>query len=265
MSETEQVVLYEAVGRVGVVTLNRPRFVNALNTDLVQGIAAVIAGIGRSEEVDCLIVQGAGKGFCSGADLKERLTLSAAEIQRHRETLIKCQLDLSELPVPVIASCHGGVIAGGMEFALACDIRVATETSRWGLTEVRYTGAFPGALGPVRLEKIVGSGAARRLVFTGALIDGSEAYRLGIADILCGEDEREAVTFDIARSITENSRAGIKVAKQLMVQSHEMPMSVGAMLSLSLRAGFDGVQAEREAVRAWNERGGGGPAGARDS
>lgn len=253
VAQNDGLVIIDISESVEIITLNRPEVINALNQGLVEELSSAVAQVARQPEVRCLVLRGAGKGFCSGADLKERLVLNPAEMQEHRAKMVKLHEEMAALDVPVIAACHGGVVAGGMELALACDIRVATEGSRWGLTEVRNTGAFPGALGPVRLEKLIGSGGARKLVFTGELISGAEAYRLGMVDVLCPDSELHEASWALAKTIAENSGEGIAVAKRLMVRSHELPMNVAGLLSLALRAGFDGAAGEREAVRAWTE------------
>ena len=247
-----ELVLFDLNDGVVTVTLNRPEVVNALNGELVEALVDTFDRISKDSSIRCVVVQGAGRGFCSGADLRERSVSTPREIRNHRDLLVKCVMHMQEMPIPVIASCHGGVVAGGMEFALSCDIRVGCPGSLWGLTEVRNAGAFPGVLGPVRLEKI-SSGLARLLVFTGKLVPGEEAYRMGLIDVFCEDSERIAVTKELASTITKNSRAGLASAKRLMVRSGESPLEVAAELSRALRCQLDGSADAQEGVVAWLE------------
>ncbi|MGW0017739.1 enoyl-CoA hydratase/isomerase family protein [Rhodococcus sp. NPDC003382] len=176
-------VLVGREGHVGIITLDRPA-VNAFDEEQTAGFAAAVAELGADTHVRSLLIRGAGRHFCGGADIammdswrtapdrRERLARFAESLQDALETL-------AELPKPSIAAITGAATGGGLELALACDFRIAGTSSRIGLPEVGL-GLLPGAGGTQRLTRIAGPAVATRLVLGAELVDGAEAHRLGI-------------------------------------------------------------------------------------
>jgi len=170
-------------GHVGIITLDRPA-VNAFDEEQTAGFAAAVAELGADTRVRSLLIRGAGRHFCGGADIammdswrtapdrRERLARFAKRLQDALETL-------AELPKPSIAAITGAATGGGLELALACDFRIAGTSSRLGLPEVGL-GLLPGAGGTQRLTRIAGPAVATRIVLGAELVDGREAHRLGI-------------------------------------------------------------------------------------
>src|SRR4051812_24911019 len=184
MGENLRTETWETIGlsidageRVATLTLNRPQALNAISRHLATDLLAACDLLGRLGEVRAVVVTGAGeRAFCAGADLKERLGLSATERADHTDPIEAAAAALASLPMPTIAAIRGYALAGGSELAIACDMRVANHEAVMGFPEVKV-GIFPGAGGALRLPRIVGNGAARDLLFTGRQIGAEEAFR----------------------------------------------------------------------------------------
>src|SRR5262245_52910249 len=173
-------VLVDVRDGVATLTLNRPAAANALSRDLVAGLAAAVARLRADADLRAVVVTGAGeKAFCAGADLKERRGMSLddtrAFLRDYNDTLDA----LAAFPRPVIAAMNGAAFGGGLELALACDIRVAAEGAEMGLVEARL-GIIPGAGGTQRLARVAGLAAAKQLILTGRRIGAGRARELGI-------------------------------------------------------------------------------------
>ncbi|MGZ4161901.1 MAG: enoyl-CoA hydratase-related protein, partial [Neobacillus sp.] len=149
-----------------VITLNRPNAANALSVKVLEELKNVIDTCKFDPSVRCLVITGAGeKAFCAGADLKERAGMDPQMVRKTVSLIRECINNLETLPQPVIAAVNGAAFGGGTELALACDIRVASEKAKFGLTETSL-GIIPGAGGTQRLPRLVGKGRAKELIFT---------------------------------------------------------------------------------------------------
>ena len=173
-------VLRERAGAVAWLTLNRPEAANALSRALVAALRAELASLASLPEVTAVVLTGAGgKAFCAGADLKERLGMTLDETRAFLDELGALCLAIENFPAPVIAAIAGAALGGGLEIALAADIRLVDESATLGLSEVRL-GIIPGAGGTQRLSRICGVAVAKELILTGRRIDAATALRLGL-------------------------------------------------------------------------------------
>src|SRR5713226_8717729 len=173
-------------GSTAWLTLQRPDKLNALSPELLaQGVEAA-QQVASNGDVRCLIIQGAGRAFCAGADLASMQGLTAAQAQRRFERTNLWQL-LEDLPQPTIAAVHGYCFGGGCELALACDFRLAADSARFGQPEIKV-GIMPGAGGTQRLPRIVGMTHAKEIVMLGEPLDANEAYRIGLVNRVVAAD-----------------------------------------------------------------------------
>jgi enoyl-CoA hydratase len=196
---------------VAHLELNRPEVRNAINVEMVREITASLDQLSAREEVRALVLSGAGgKAFASGADIAE------LRERTHREGLLAINASmfqrLEDFPRPTIAAIEGFALGGGLELALACDLRVGSKSARVGLPETTL-GIYPGAGGIWRLPRLVGLGRAKDLIFTGRILEAEEAYALGIFERLCESGEALAVAMDLAKTIGENAPLALQVAK----------------------------------------------------
>jgi enoyl-CoA hydratase len=201
---------------------------NALNrATRLEMIGALEDTIGDSA-VKVLIISGAGgKSFIAGADLTELSTFSPLEMEEFMATIAQqFYTRFEQLDKPVIAMIDGLCLGGGLELALACDIRIASDSSRFGQPET-FVGIIPGGGGTQRLPRLVGVGKAKELIFTGDMIDATEALRLGLVNQICPSDELEEMAMSMAKRMTSQSPLVIKWAKKAINISQETSLSVG--------------------------------------
>ena len=224
----EPAVLVQIDDHVARLTLNRPDRHNSVGSAMVEGLMAAIAGLYRAQDVRCAIVSGAGRSFCSGADLKERQGMETDAVRRFVTQMRDTITALAELPFPTIAAVHGLALGGGCEVALACDLRLIHSQAKIGLTEVSWA-IIPGAGGTQRLARLVGPGKAKELIFTATQLSGSEAATIGLANhAVEGADPQEAVLAAadaMARRIAHMGPVAVRQAKRAInygLGSHHM-------------------------------------------
>ncbi len=227
-------VLVTVDGGIAVITLNRPEVRNALDMEAAELLTSHLRDLNSREDLRACVLTGNGPAFCAGADLKARQQMSLEEQQRHTETIFGCTNALESLAVPVIAAINGPALAGGMELAIACDVRVAARSAIFGLPEINI-GLFPGSGGPIRLPRLVGLGWAKLMVLTGMRLDAAEAHRIGIVEMLVDDDRLMEEARVLADRIAANSPAGVRAAKALLNNVPDMPFSAAAALSMALR------------------------------
>ncbi len=239
---------------VATLTLARPAQRNALNLQLAEELVACLAELRQRKDLRVLVLTGAGPAFCAGGDLKERLEAGPAYAQRQRDCALRAIDLLEQLPCPVLAMINGPAIAGGLEIALGCDIRIASEEASFGLPEARAAGGFPGAGGPVRLTRMIGRGRASLMVFSARLFSAREAFELGFIERVVAPQRLRDDTYALARQIAANSPRAIRGAKQLISHADDMDMASAAALSRALRDPLDLSPDFQEAVQAWRDK-----------
>ena len=214
------------------VTLNRPDRRNALDDALRSALAAAFAELERDDAVRVIVLTGAGeKAFAAGADIGQLAARSVAE-QAVLMTQPRIFDVLAAVRRPVVAAVNGACLGGGLELALACDIRIAGAGATFGAPEVRL-GLIPGGGGTQRLPRIVGTGAAMRLVLTGEPVDAAEALRLGLVDeVASGDVVERAAT--IAGRIAANSPVAVRAAKEAIRAALSMPLDQGLRAEAAL-------------------------------
>jgi len=222
-------VVYEKRDRIGYVTLNRPEAMNALDDGLNAALWEVWADFDADESVDVAIVTGAGKAFCSGADLKtflprwERANMLEARKNAARGIGGGITRGQHRITKPIIAAVNGFAVGGGFELALACDIRIASEKARFGVFEVRQ-GLHQGDGGIVRLVAIAGVGTALDLTLTGREISAEEAYRLGLVNEVVRHEELLSTAELWARRVLANGQQAIRSAKETILEVIGRPL-----------------------------------------
>jgi enoyl-CoA hydratase/carnithine racemase len=213
--------------QVGILTIERPEVFNCLNLETLISLRRHIAEIAFDKEVRAVIVTGAGeKAFCAGADLKERRTMSEQQVQQYIRTIRDTFSELERLPKPVIAAINGVALGGGTELALACDLRVLSETAQMGLTETSL-GIIPGAGGTQRLPRLIGKGRAKELIFTARRIDADEALAIGLVNRVVPAGQVMPEALQLARRIAENAPIALAQAKHAIDFGMEADLATG--------------------------------------
>lgn len=228
MNELEKQVLYEVTNEgIAKVTLNRPEAANALSVQMLYELHEAIQEIKFDPTIRCVIVTGAGeKVFCAGADLRERAKMNPVEVKK-TVSLIRGNInDLEQLPQPVIAALNGSAFGGGLELALACDIRIAASHIKVGLTETSLA-IIPGAGGTQRLPRLIGKGKAKEMIYTAKRIDAIEAEKIGLIEHVVPFEEVEKKAFEIAKQIVKNGPLAVQQAKFAIDQGLEVDLQTG--------------------------------------
>jgi enoyl-CoA hydratase/carnithine racemase len=239
---------------IATLTLNRPEALNALSRQLAADLLAACETLAGREDIRAVIVTGAGeRAFCAGADLKERRMLAPDERAAHTTAIEAAAEALAALPMPTIAAVRGFALAGGAELAIACDLRVAAEDATFGFPEVKI-GIFPGAGGALRLPRIVGSGAARDLLFTGRRITAEDAFRLGLVDRLAPPESVVEAATDLADSIAANAPLAVRAVKRALEESQGTRPEEARRSVNALRAALDSTADYEEGLAAFSER-----------
>lgn len=220
----EPILLVETHGHVERWTLNRPHALNAFNKPLLLAINAELDALPTRTDVRAVIVCGAGgRALSAGADLKERKTMPPEEVPAF-VSLIGGTFDrVARAEIPFIAAVDGFAFGGGMELALACDIRVFGANAKVGLTETRLA-IIPGAGGTQRLPRLVGVGRAKELILSGRRIGAEEAHRIGLAEFLTDAGNAVAKAHEVADEIGKCGPVAVKAAKAAIDGGWDLPM-----------------------------------------
>ena len=205
-------VKVEHKGAVAVVTIDRADKLNALNADIVAGLFDTFIGLAEAEDVRGIVLTGAGqKAFVAGADISELATmtpLSGIEVSRAGQDAFRF---IETMRKPVVAALNGFALGGGLELALACHIRLASENAKLGLPEVKL-GIIPGYGGTVRLPRLIGRGRALEMVLTGEMVDAAEAFRIGLVNRVVPQAELLNAAESLVGKIVANGPVAVALA-----------------------------------------------------
>ena len=215
---------------IATITLNRPQAANALNKHLLEQLKDTFISLRYDRQVRCIIITGSGeKVFCAGADLKERQALPESEI-RHAVSQIGQTFSIIEtLPQPVIASINGLALGGGMELALACDIRIASTNASFSMPETSL-GIIPGAGGTQRLPRLIGIAKAKELIFTGKRMNAIDAEKLGLITKAVSPSELTEETKQLAQSMIRNAPIALAEAKKAIHYGMQTDLQTGLQI-----------------------------------
>jgi enoyl-CoA hydratase len=254
LATTFENLLYETKGSIAYITINRPKVLNALNGATWDDLRHAFEAARDDADVHGVIITGAGdKAFIAGADLGELAHLSAVEAEessRHGQAV----LDLIEnLGKPVIAAINGFALGGGCETAMACTIRIASESARFGQPEVTR-GLIPGGGGTQRLPRIVGKGRAMQLILTGEIINAQEAYRIGLVNEVVPAAILIARAEDILKQIFANAPIAVRYSLEAVNKGMETSQDEGLSLEASFFGLCAGTDDKKEGTAAFFER-----------
>lgn len=234
-----ETILVEKKEGLRVITLNRPERLNALSLHLLHELGAAIEEIGADEEARCLVIAGAGRGFCAGADLKE-LAEGKVQFPRFRPRYTYLQA-IEDLGIPTIAAINGPCNGGGLELALCCDFRIASESASFGLGEVKL-GTLPLAGATARLPRLIGIGRAKEFLYFGNRVGADEAHRIGLVNKVVpqGQELEEARRW--AAELENSAPLSVRMLKTAV--NVGMQMGLREALEYEARLGAELVHTE---------------------
>jgi enoyl-CoA hydratase len=219
---------------IGVLSINRPKVLNALNWDTLRELGKFFEEVLPGEGLKALIVTGAGdKAFVAGADIAQMNAMSVREFMEYVDYAHKVYQLLEDDPSPSIAAINGYALGGGCELALACDIRIASEKAKMGFPEVKL-GIFPGWGGTQRITRVLGLGKTKELVFTGGMIDAQEALRIGLVEKVVPHDDIMTEALALAGSIAKRGPLAVRLSKTAINAGSEMDLQKALLLEKTL-------------------------------
>ncbi|MBV9860175.1 MAG: enoyl-CoA hydratase [Alphaproteobacteria bacterium] len=249
-TKTEYVnILTERRGAVGIITLNRPKALNALNAALIAELGAALDAFEAEREIGAIVLTGSDKAFAAGADIKEMASKSYMDaygedfITRGWERVAQCRK-------PVVAAVAGFALGGGCEIAMMCDILIAAETARFGQPEIQL-GTIPGAGGTQRLTRFIGKAKAMDLCLTGRMMDAAEAERAGLVSRIVPADRLLEEAVAVAARIAEMSRPIAMMVKESVNRAYETTLAEGVRFERRLFHSTFATEDQKEGMAAF--------------
>ncbi len=251
-------LILEKEDHVYTLSFNRPQRLNSLNRESLEEFDRALETVDQDEEGRALIITGKGRGFCAGADKDSLQSLidieNGAQFRRLlREEAQKPLNRLEQMEKPVIAAVNGPAAGGGVELALACDFRIASEAARFIFTEVTL-GIIPDGGGIPRLTRLLGVGKTKEIILTGRIIDGSEAERIGLANKCVAPDELLPAAKELARRFSACAPLAVGVAKRMIDQTVDMDLMTGLDMIGFAQVELIKTQDFQEGIKAFEEK-----------
>jgi enoyl-CoA hydratase len=250
-----EALLVEREGPIMVVTINRPRVLNALSQVVLAELERAIDEAGSDDDVRVVIITGAGdRAFAAGADISELQALeSGLEGHAHSHNAHRLLLKMVDLPKPIIMAVNGYALGGGCELAMAGDIILASENARLGQPEINL-GIIPGFGGSIRLPRLVGRTKAMELILTGDYVDAQEALRIGLVNQVVPREELMPKARELATKIASKSPAAVKLAKHAVNEGLEIDLRSAADLEASYFGLAIATEDRKEGTSAFLEK-----------
>lgn len=238
---------------IALLTLSRPQSLNALNSEVLGGLNEALKHLSHNKDLRGLIITGEGKAFAAGADLKELVAMSPSQAFTFSRKGQQAFKRIEQLDIPVVAAINGFALGGGCELALACDIRIASSTAKFGMPETAL-GLMPGFGGTQRLCRLIGYSNAIYLMSTAETITAEEALRLGLLQIVTEPHQLMETAMDVAQKIASKGKYAVKAVKELALKSTTSSFADGCELESEVFAGLFGHPESSEGMQAFLEK-----------
>ncbi|WP_121613151.1 enoyl-CoA hydratase [Mesobacillus foraminis] len=250
----KNVLIEKMSSGVAIITLNRPEAANALSKKLLFEFHGILQELKNDGDIRAVILTGAGeKAFCAGADLKERKEMSENEARRTVRLIAGTVNELASLPQPVIAALNGAAFGGGMELALACDLRIGSLNAQMGLTETSL-GIIPGAGGTQRLPRLIGPGKAKELIFTAKRLNAWEAESIGLLEYAVPANQLQETALKWAADIAKNAPLALIQSKVAINKGLEVDLETGLKIEELAYSALIPSQDRLEGLKAFAEK-----------
>ncbi len=248
---TYETILVERDQRVGIITLNRPAALNALNTTLMHEVTNAATTLDDDPGIGAIIITGSAKAFAAGADIKEMAGLAFADA--FGTDFFATWGKLAAIRTPTIAAVAGHALGGGCELAMMCDMLIAAETAKFGQPEIKL-GVLPGMGGSQRLTRAIGKAKAMDLILTGRTIDAAEAERSGLVSRLVPAEDLLTEAKAVATTISQMSLSATRMAKEAVNRAFESPLSEGLLYERRLFHSAFATEDQSEGMTAFIEK-----------
>jgi enoyl-CoA hydratase len=244
-----ETILVRTEGRVGIVTLNRPKALNALNGQLMDELGAALQAFDANPEIGCMLITGSEKAFAAGADIGAMATYSFADVYG-QDFITRNWETIRGVRKPVIAAVSGFALGGGCELAMMCDFVIAADNAKFGQPEIKL-GIIPGAGGTQRLPRAVGKAKAMDLVLTGRMMDAQEAERAGLVSRVVPLDKLMDEALGAALTICSMGLPSVMAAKEAVNRAFEGGLSDGVMFERRLFHALFATEDQKEGMDAF--------------
>ena len=248
-----QTLRYEKQENIGILTINRPEALNALNSTVIGDLEQAITEVEKDAELGALIITGEGRSFVAGADIGEQLPLDVAGGRKWGQRGSALMRRIEKLEFPTIAAVNGFALGGGCELALSCDIILASEKAKFGQPEVGL-GITPGFSGTQRLPRRVGIAKAKELIFSGRMIEADEAKEIGLVNVVYAPEALMDGALEMAKSFTKNAPIAVKYAKACIDRGMQMDIDGGIACENELFAMCFATADQKEGMGAFLEK-----------
>ena len=246
---SEQLVLIRTEGRVGILTLNRPKQLNALNSALMDELGAALTAFDADPDIGCIVLTGSEKAFAAGADIGAMATYTFADVYKS-DYITRNWETIRSVRKPVIAAVSGFALGGGCELAMMCDVIIASESAKFGQPEIKL-GVIPGAGGTQRLPRAVGKAKAMDMALTGRMMDAAEAERGGLVSRVVADDQLMTEALGAALMICNYSLPSVMAAKEAVNQAFEGSLSEGVRFERRLFHALFATEDQKEGMDAF--------------
>ena len=249
-----ETIVYEAAGGIATITLNRPDVLNAMNDGMRRELTRCFEALAVDDDVRVIVLTGSGeRAFSAGADIREFVEPLVPVHFREARRRVDFRQAMDRCGQPILAAINGFALGGGLELALACDIRIAASSATLGLTEINLA-IIPGGGGTQRLPRLVGRGKALELILTGARIEAAEALRVGLVERVVEPGQALAATMELARVIAAKAPVALRYAKEAVVKGLELPLADGLRLEGDLSTLLRTTEDRVEGAKAFLEK-----------
>ena len=251
---TYQTIRYETEHGLAMVTLSRPEVHNAMNDGMLRELTECFTALASNDDVRVVLISGAGeRAFSAGADIREFVEPVPPVQFRAERRRVDFRQAMDRCPQPIIAAIRGYALGGGLELALACDIRIAGDDAQLGLTEINLA-IIPGGGGTQRLPHLVGRGKALEMILTGARLSAAEALRIGLVERVIPAADVVSTAREFARTIAAKAPVALRYAKEAVVKGLELPLAEGLRLEGDLSALLRTTDDRLEGARAFLDK-----------
>lgn len=247
-------ILFEKREHIGIITISRPKALNALNSRTLAELSQTFEMISTDSDIYCAVITGSGeKAFVAGADISEMKDMSVFEARNFGLLGNTVFRKIENLKIPVIAAVNGFALGGGCELALSCDIRIASENAKFGQPEVGL-GITPGFGGTQRLARTVGLAKAKEIIYTGSSINSEEAYRIGLVNKVVPSDKLMDEVLAMANKIAANAPIAVQLCKTAINRGMQTDIDTGLNFESEVFAECFSTQDQKDAMEAFVEK-----------
>ena len=247
-----ETIIKSVDGRVGLITLNRPKALNALNDQLMDELGDALIGFDADENISCIVITGSEKAFAAGADIGMMAKYSFTDVYKG-DYITRNWETIRKIRKPVIAAVAGYALGGGCELAMMCDFIIASDTAKFGQPEVKL-GIIPGAGGTQRLPRAVSKAKAMDLCLTARMMDATEAERAGLVSRIVAADKLLEETMAVAKTISEMSLPVIMMVKESVNAAYETSLNEGVHFERRLFHSCFATEDQKEGMAAFVEK-----------